>query len=307
MKHQPYSDRRQMRGSTYEIFHYREQRGREVEVHHHDFFEVYLLLDGEVEYWVDGEICRLEAGDLLLIHPQQLHRPLPSGAEVYERIVLWIEREYLAMLSDADIDLCRCFDTTVPGHRMHIRASDTQKHAIAARLGELVRESYSDSVGATLLANGIFLQFMVELNRLAYQLANAEGSAGGAEGDSIRVTENSALISHVLDYIGAHCHEELSLDSIADYFFVSKYHLSHAFSREVGISVYRYITIRRLMLARQLLTRGIPAGEVCYHSGFHDYAGFYRAFKAEYGISPRAFTDSAQQNKQEATGGRETQ
>ena len=61
------------------------------------------------------------------------------------------------------------------------------------------------------------------------------------------------------------------------------------------------------MLARELLTRGIPAGEVCYHSGFHDYAGFYRAFKAEYGISPRAFTDSAQQNKQEATGGRETQ
>ncbi|MBQ2708708.1 MAG: AraC family ligand binding domain-containing protein, partial [Clostridia bacterium] len=237
MKHQPYSDRRHMHGSTYEIFHYRETRGREVEVHHHDFYEVYLLLDGEVEYWVDGEICRLEAGDLLLIHPQQLHRPLPSNAEVYERIVLWIDRDYLAMLSDEDIDLCRCFDTTMPGHRMHIRASEAQKHAVAARLGELVRESYSDSVGATLLANGIFLQFMVELNRLAYNLAKASGSAEDSDRGNIRETENSALISRVLAYIGAHCHEELSLDSIADYFFVSKYHLSHAFSREVGVSV----------------------------------------------------------------------
>lgn len=307
MKHQPYSDRRQMHGGTYEIFHYREQRGRDVEVHHHDFYEVYLLLDGEVEYWVDGEICRLEAGDLLLIHPQQLHRPLPGHTEIYERIVLWINRDYLAMLSDVDIDLCRCFDTTVPGHRMHIRASDAQKHAIAARLGELVRESYSDSVGATLLANGIFLQFMVELNRLAYRLAKADGNGERDDREDIRVTENSELISRVLAYIGAHCQEELSLDSIADYFFVSKYHLSHAFSREVGISVYRYITIRRLMLARQLLERGIPAGEVCYHSGFHDYAGFFRAFKAEYGISPRAFCDSAQQNKQETTGGRDSQ
>ncbi|MBQ7301564.1 MAG: helix-turn-helix domain-containing protein [Clostridia bacterium] len=296
MKHQPYSDRRQMHGTTYEIFHYREERGREVEVHHHDFYEVYLLLDGEVEYWVDGEICRLEAGDLLLIHPQQLHRPLPGHTGVYERIVLWINRDYLAMLSDDDIDLCRCFDTAVAGHRMHIRASDTQKHAVAARLGELVRESYSDSVGATLLANGIFLQFMVELNRLAMRLAVIDGAQEPGDRSDIRVTENSALISRVLAYIGAHCHEELSLDSIADYFFVSKYHLSHAFSREVGISVYRYITIRRLMLARQLLSRGIPAGEVCYHAGFHDYAGFYRAFKAEYGISPRAFTDNLQGN-----------
>jgi len=292
-----------MHGTTYEIFHYREQRGREVEVHHHDFYEVYLLLDGEVEYWVDGEICRLEAGDLLLIHPQQLHRPLPGQTDIYERIVLWIDREYLAMLSDEEIDLCRCFDTAVPGHRMHIRASDTQKHAVSARLGELVRESYSDSVGATLLANGIFLQFMVELNRLAGNLAAAGGGSESGDHSDIRTTENSALISRVLAYIGAHCHEELSLDSIADYFYVSKYHLSHAFSREVGISVYRYITIRRLMLARQLLSRGIPAGEVCYHSGFRDYAGFYRAFKAEYGTSPRAFADSVQQPG--STGGKE--
>ncbi|MBR5869699.1 MAG: helix-turn-helix domain-containing protein [Clostridia bacterium] len=301
MKHQPYSDRRQMHGTTYEIFHYRETRGRDVEVHHHDFYEVYLLLDGEVDYWVDGEICRLEAGDLLLIHPQQLHRPLPGNAEIYERIVLWIDRDYLAMLSDEDIDLCRCFDMNAPGHRMHIRASDAQKHAVAARLGELVRERHSDSVGSTLLANGIFLQFMVELNRLAYHLAQAGGPLENTGSES-RATENSALISRVLAYIGAHCHEELSLDSIADYFFVSKYHLSHAFSREVGVSVYRYITIRRLMLARQLLARGIPAGDVCYHSGFRDYAGFYRAFKAEYGASPRAFADNAQQIKQDSSG-----
>jgi len=290
LKHQTYSGRQQMRGSTYEIFRYRENSGREVEVHHHDFYEVYLLLDGDVDYWVDGEICRLEPGDLLLIHPQQLHRPLP-GDGVYERIVLWIDREYLDRLSDRDIDLARCFDTTVPGHRMHIRAPDAQKHAIAARLGELVRESYSDSIGATLLANGIFLQFMVELNRLAYTLARSTANEQEPVSDP-GANENTVLISRVLAYIGAHCQEELSLDSIADYFFISKYHLSHAFSREVGISVYRYITIKRLMLAKQLLARGEPAGEVCYHSGFRDYAGFYRAFKAEYGISPRAFQGS---------------
>ena len=74
--------------------------------------------------------------------------------------------------------------------------------------------------------------------------------------------------------------------------FVSKYHLSHAFSGEVGISVYRYIMLRRLLLARQLLMAGESAGQVCRACGFSDYTAFYRAFKSEYGISPREFLNN---------------
>lgn len=277
MQSQPFYPGQQMQKDTYEIFHCREEKDPAVELHHHDFYEVYLLLDGDVGYWVDGINYRMTPGDILLIHPQELHKPIlhPSGG-CYERIVLWIRREYLLAVSDDNIDLTRCFDTSIPGHRRLICAADAQKHAITARLGELAREYHSDAMGSALLANGLFLQFMVELNRLASNHPVPETDGEGV-----------SLVPRVLAYIGAHCQEELTLDSIADYFFVSKYHLSHAFSREVGIPVYRYITIRRLMLAKQLLMRGIPAGEVCYRTGFGDYAGFYRAFKTEYGMSPR--------------------
>ena len=95
-----------------------------------------------------------------------------------------------------------------------------------------------------------------------------------------------------MHHIGENLHAELSLDSLAGELFVSKYHLSHAFSREVGVSVYRYILMRRLMMARQLLTDGEPAGQVCRSCGFADYTSFYRAFKSEYGISPREFASA---------------
>ena len=90
----------------------------------------------------------------------------------------------------------------------------------------------------------------------------------------------------MLHYIGRHINETLTLDTIAERFFVSKYHLSHTFTREVGVSLHRYITMRRLLMARQLLATGMSAGQVSSTCGFSDYTSFYRAFKAEYGISP---------------------
>ena len=90
----------------------------------------------------------------------------------------------------------------------------------------------------------------------------------------------------MLHYISRHVNEELTLDGLAERFYVCKYHLSHTFTKEVGVSLHRYITLRRLLMARQLLSTGMAAGQVSSTCGFSDYTSFYRAFKAEYGISP---------------------
>ena len=83
--------------------------------------------------------------------------------------------------------------------------------------------------------------------------------------------------------------EDLSLESLARRFYVSKYHLSHEFSKSVGTGVYRYIILKRLLMAKQMLAEGASPGTVCHSCGFQDYANFYRAFKAEYGVSPNKY------------------
>ncbi|MBR7121950.1 MAG: helix-turn-helix domain-containing protein [Oscillospiraceae bacterium] len=277
---QSFDPRQTMHKDTFEIFHYREPRPNTVEVHHHDFYEVYYLIRGEVEYWVDGRIIRMQAGDLLLINPQELHRPIvTSETQVYERIVLWINKEYLETLFSNRINLSRCFDTKNPKHTHLIRPSYSERPVLTARLSEMVREYYSRELGSDLSAYGLFLQFMVQLNRIAQQEQNQP-----EEGQKL-----SSLVENVLSYISEHLAEPMTLESLAVRFYVSKYYLSHAFSREVGVSVYRYILLRRLLMARQLLTAGENAGQVCRSCGFSDYTSFYRAFKSEYGISPREF------------------
>ena len=277
---QSFDPRQTMQRDTFEIFHYRDPRPGFVEVHHHDFYEVYFLLGGNVAYWVEGRIIRLEPGDLLFINPMELHRPLPDPAQpVCERFVLWVNKDFLESLSTPQVCLNGCFDTNQPRHSHLIRPASAERAVLTAKMGELVRESYGKDFGSSLSAQGIFLQLMVQLNRLARR------TDGQQEEEQL-----SPLVESAMHCIGENLSASLSLEEIAGKLFVSKYHLSHAFSREVGVSVYRYIMLRRLMLARQLLLAGESAGQVCRSCGFSDYTSFYRAFKSEYGISPREFT-----------------
>ena len=277
---QSFDPRQVMHRDTFEIFHYRDPRPGFVEVHHHDFYEVYFLLEGEVAYWVDGRIIRLTPGDLLFINPMELHRPITDPENpVCERFVLWVNKEYLESLSTNQVSLNSCFDTSLPDHSHLIRPAKAERAVLTARMGELVRENYSKDFGSSISAQGIFLQLMVQLNRLAL------GTERHQEGEEL-----SPLVQNAMAYIGENLSSALSLEEIAGEMFVSKYHLSHAFSREVGVSVYRYIMLRRLMLARQQLASGESAGQVCRNCGFSDYTSFYRAFKSEYGISPRELT-----------------
>lgn len=278
---QRFDPRQTMQRDTFEVFHYREPRPNTVEVHHHDFYEVYYLLSGEVEYWVDGRIIRMHSGDLLLINPLELHRPIvDADSQVYERIVLWINKEYLESLHSDQMDLSSCFDTSLPNHTHLIRPPASERSVLTARMGEMVREYYSRELGGYLSAYGLFLQFMVQLNRMSQKDATLQEET----------QQLSTLVQNTLSFISENLGQPMTLESIASRFYVSKYYLSHAFSREVGVSVYRYIMLRRLLMARQLLTAGETAGQVCRSCGFADYTSFYRAFKSEYGISPREFT-----------------
>ncbi len=117
---QPFTRRQTMIRRDFEIYRYRYMD--EVELHHHDFYEIYMLLRGSVSYTVENRIFHMRAGDLMLISPLELHQArVDSNDEPYERIVLWVDRGYLESLSSPHTSLTRCFDTTVPGHTNLLR------------------------------------------------------------------------------------------------------------------------------------------------------------------------------------------
>ena len=280
---QTFNTRQRMNRDSFEVFHYRDESVKEVALHHHDFYEIYFFLSGSVSYNIESRNYSLNPGDIMLIGPDELHQPV-FGPEKhnYERIVLWINKNYLERFNMPGQEITRCFDTSRPEHTNLIRPDGVTREVLTYLLTLLQQEMNSEQYGAALYGMACLAQLLVLINRLQER---AERNAEPRE-------NADSVVYRILSYINEHYNEDLSLDFLANKFFISKYHLSREFNRLVGTSVYRYIIQKRLVMAKQMISTGMPTSTVYQHCGFGDYSNFYRAFKAEYQISPREFMES---------------
>ena len=94
---------------NFRLFHLRDSRAQKLDYHYHEFDKVILLLSGKVTYVVEGKSYFLKPGDILLVQHNMIHLPEIDPSEPYERIVLWISRDFLSRHSREDGDLANCF------------------------------------------------------------------------------------------------------------------------------------------------------------------------------------------------------
>ena len=274
--------RQKMSRNTFEAYHYRDESGKEVALHHHDFYEIYFFVSGNVSYNIESRSYRLSPGDVLLINPQELHQPVFSPEKQnYERYVLWLSSSFLQQYILPDQDLSQCFDTSQPTHTNLIRPDGVTRELLTYLFQQLIREQDSKEFAAELNCLSLLAQLLVLVNRTALRAGRAPEPRENAD----------SVVYRMLGYINDHYSEDLSLDLLANEFFLSKYHLSREFSRVVGTSVHRYIVQKRLIMARQMMAAGTSTSEVSQLCGFGDYSNFYRAFTNEYQISPRKYME----------------
>lgn len=274
-----FQQRQHMLLEDYEIYHYKDSRELHVSLHFHDFFECYLLLSGTLSYQIDNASFSILPGDLLLIGPNQLHRPLFTQTEQpYERIVLWLSRSYVERLSSTKTALSACFSA----QRLSVnRLSEPQRESIASQLFALLAASNAEQFGKDVLCDSLVSTLLVTLNR------TCSGRALALPKPDVHVSQ---LVKTVSNYLDAHLAEPVSLDALSSTVFLSKYYLERVFRRETGVSIYQMLLQKRMILARNLIHEGLPFTLVAQKCGFSEYSGFYKAFHNEYGVSPREYS-----------------
>ena len=97
--------------------------------------------------------------------------------------------------------------------------------------------------------------------------------------------QNESILS-AIEYINLHIEEKITLSSIAKATNLSVSSLSHTFKKEMNISVYNYITKKRIVMAHQKINSGMLASSAALECGFNDYSGFYKQYIKLFGHAP---------------------
>jgi len=163
-------------------------------------------------------------------------------------------------------------------HSTPIRTAGTRWETIGKLFRAGVKEAETAAPGWELAVIGNTLMILSQLKR-----AYMERSAGMLK------TEKRELLDEITAHIETNYHMHLTLGDLARQFYVSESTVSHLFKQKMGVSLYHYVTQRRLIAAKNLILEGAPLEAVAEQIGFSDYSSFYRAFKGEYGISPKQF------------------
>ncbi len=122
---------------------------------------------------------------------------------------------------------------------------------------------------------------------VAAALAARLGRLHGTEAAAVRGAIPPRRLRHVVEFIGAHLAEGLSLDLLSGLAGLSPFHFARAFKQSTGTTPHRYVLDRRLDRARDLLAAGdLTVTEAAYACGFADHAHLSRAFRQRFGIAP---------------------
>jgi len=276
-----FESRQYMLSRDFELYYYDDKDLAKVEAHSHNYLEFYFFLEGDVSMQIGKQTYRVRSGDMMLIPPHVPHRLIIHSPKTpYRRFVFWISKEFyehLSQLSSAYMYLIEYVDA----HKDYLFQIDPVSfNTLQSKMIRLLEEMHAERFGKDEQIALYISDFILHINRLVYEKNEPKNQP-----------INTSLYSNLVDYIEQHLDEDLTLERLADEFYVSKYHIAHVFKENVGLSIHQYITKKRLSLCQEAIRAKMNITEVYHAYGFGDYSSFYRAFKKEFGISPKEFRD----------------
>ena len=255
----------------FRLFHINDQTKKDFSYHYHDFHKIIVFISGKVTYHIEGKAYHLKPRDILLVSQGAIHKPEIDPSVPYERYIFWIRDDLSCQ------ELNTCFQKANDRSFNLVRADSALQERLKDLLPEIEQTLQNTHFGDPVLRDALFTQFMIYINRIFLRTSSSPDK---------KAYSSDTQVEQLLKYINRNLSENLSIDQLAERFFLSKYHMMRKFKNETGYTIHNYITSKRLLMARSLISQGIPVIKAAQASGFHDYTTFVRAYKKQFGKAP---------------------
>lgn len=249
-------------------------------IHIHDCYEIYYSISGGKQFLIDNKTYKIEPGDLFFINQYESHYLSQVEKAEHERIVISIHPEFLRALSTSNTELDYCFTHREEGfsHRISLDKSKQQRflyyvHKITSLSG------YAEDV----LEKAAFSELMVFINNEFNMQQNSVEESGDYH------YQYDKQVNEILEYINQNISSPITIQQLAEQFYLSKSFVCRIFKQSTGTTVNKYLTARRISIAKSLLSEGTSVNDVSERCGFLDYSTFLKSFTKIVGVSPKKY------------------
>ena len=244
------------------------------QMHTHDTAEILCFISGKGKYFVEGNYYQLTPGCILIMRSNESHQLHIERTAPYERIALRFP-ETLLLGIDPERYLLRPFTLRPLGTANRYTPEDTGIDFVRYMLS-MIPETGSGEYIRRLAITGVLPGLLYELERYFSKNVTA-----------VPDDKPKEMVASVIEYINSHLFDDFTLDTLSESFYISKSYLNRRFKEATGSTLWNYVLIKRLMVAREEIRSGQPATKVFASCGFKDYSGFYRQYRLHFGVSPK--------------------
>lgn len=260
--------------------------------HLHKKYEIYYLVEGVRKYFIDDSVYLVNAGNVVLIGPDEIHKTASLNNTPHTRYVLNFNPEYFGASWEWGFDPFAFFKLGVKV----LTISMKQQGLIESLLHRLYELNGNSTPEATVLRRALLAELLITLKGFTEKQA--------AKHENSEKLSNK-MVDKIITYIIKNYTKPLSLKEIAAQFYISPYYLSHLFKQTTNLSVVEYINSVRIRSAKELLeTTKYSISQIASMSGFATSSHFRRMFKLGTGLSPsqyRKYYFDAEQNSKKTT------
>ena len=258
-------------------------------VHDHPFYELVYVVSGQVDFFIAGHVYPIGSGTLLTFPPGVRHGVLVRTDAPYERYTLHFDPRVLGL------ERRRLLLSAIPSDLLGIVPAEEGENAVWRSM---------ESSGVIQVLEAMETLRAVEQDKLAELIpiyVEAVLAALIPRASRKRATPGAARRplgqkEQIVSWVDQHYTEAISLDSLAERFYLSKGYLSALFRQATGSSLKDYVRARRMSHVQLLLSSGVPAAQAAARVGFADYTTFYRAYVRSFGHAPSADCGSGGRN-----------
>ena len=240
--------------------------------HHNDHNEILVFMKGNSKFSVEGTTYFLNPYDTLIIRASEMHRVYHlEPATPYERFVYHIPDSFFVK-NDCE-NLKKIFTARPLGINNLIPSEVVKNHPVM----EVLRQTDDlvtkyDTVPENVL-RGKLVEFLFHLNQL--------------HGKTLKNDYVSDKVREIIMCLNENLDKKITLDEIAERFFMSKSRLCHLFKEHTGLTINQYIKQKRFIRVKELRAEGLSLTDACMRAGFGTYSNFYKMYLKEMGKAPR--------------------